>query len=165
MAYFDRLSPSDYALLEHLEAHGLLAGTTAHDILEALVRARLRLADEYLAFALSLDPRYPASQRQIISRSYYAMHHSARAVLLSHDHQEYALHSGRGSVIERFGHLFPDPDGRRQRDMLRDWHDLRLRADYNPSLAGNLLAEAQLAHLEAPAFVADMRLRLPGHLR
>ncbi|MBC8232038.1 hypothetical protein H8E77_21015 [bacterium] len=52
--YFDRLSQDDYALLEHLEAHGLLAGATANDLLEALVRARLRLADEHLAFALSL---------------------------------------------------------------------------------------------------------------
>ena len=165
LEYFDRLSPSDYTLLTHVEAHGLLAGTTANDIVEALVRARLRLADEYLAFAVSLDPRNPAHRRQIISRGYYAIHHSARAVLLYHDHQEYAIHSGRGSVIEHFGRLFPDPDGRRQRDMLRDWHDLRLHADYNPSLAGDLLAEAQLAHLEAPAFLAEMRLRLAPHLR
>jgi hypothetical protein len=49
--------------------------------------------------------------------------------------------------------------------MLLDWHDLRLRADYNPSLAGDLLSEAQLAQLEAPTFVDEMRLRLPAHLR
>lgn len=152
-------------LLAHLEEHGLLAGTTTSDILEALVQARLRLADEYLTFILSLDPANPAHQRQIVSRSYYAMHHSARAVLLYHDHQEYAMHSGRGSVIERFARLFPDSDGRRQQRMLLDWHDLRLRADYNPSFAGDFLAEAQLAQLEAPTFVADTRLRLPAHLR
>ena len=165
MEYFDRLSQDDYALLEHLEAHGLLAGATANDILEALVRARLQLADEHLTFALGLDATNPAHRRQIISRSYYAMHHSARAVLLYHDHQEYAIHIGRGSIIERFGRFFPDPDGRRQQRMLLDWHELRLRADYNPSLAGDLLAEAQLAQLEAPTFVDEMRLRLPVRLR
>jgi hypothetical protein len=36
---FDRLKPSDYALLEHLQAHGLLAGTTANDMNDtALIR-------------------------------------------------------------------------------------------------------------------------------
>jgi uncharacterized protein (UPF0332 family) len=165
LEYFDRLSQDDYALLEHLQAHGLLAGATAHDLLEALVRARLRLADEHLAFALSLNPTNPAHRRHIISRSYYTMHHSARAVLLYHERREYSIHSGRGSVIEQFGRLFRDPDGRRQQRMLWDWHDLRLRADYNPSLAGDLLAEAQLAQLEASTFVDEMRLRLPAHLR
>jgi uncharacterized protein (UPF0332 family) len=165
LEYFDQLSQDDFALLEHLEANGLLAGVIANDLLEALVQARLRLANEHLAFALSLNPTNPAHRRQIISRSYYAMHHSARAVLLYHERREYTIHSGRGSVIEQFGRLFPDPDGRRQRDMLRDWHDLRLRADYNPSLASDLLAEAQLAQLEAPTFVDEMRLHLPVYLR
>jgi hypothetical protein len=86
LEYLDTLSSDDYELLEHLEAHGLLAGTTANDILGALVRARLRLADEHLAFASGLDPNSPAHQRQIVSRCYYVMHHSARAVLLFNDH-------------------------------------------------------------------------------
>jgi hypothetical protein len=46
-----------------------------------------------------------------------------------------------------------------------DWHELRLRADYNPSLAGDLLYEAQMVQLEAPTFVNEMRQRLPAHLR
>jgi uncharacterized protein (UPF0332 family) len=165
LEYFDKLSLDDYALLQHLEAHGLLAGATANDILEALVRARLRLADEYVALALSLGPTNPTHRRQIISRAYYAMHHSARAVLLYYEHQEYAIHIGRDSVIERFRRLFPDPDGQRQQRTLWEWHDLRLSVDYNPSLASDLLAEAQLAQLEAPRFVTEMRLRLPAHLR
>ncbi len=155
----------DYALLEHLEAHGLLAGTTASGILEALVRARLRLADEHLAFASGLDPTNPAHQRQIVSRCYYAMHHSARAVLLYRDHREYTVHSGRDSVLERFERLFRDPDGQRQWRRLWEWHEARLRADYNPSLAGDLLVEAQLAPQEAQTFIDEMRLRLPVHLR
>lgn len=93
------------------------------------------------------------------------MHHSARAVLLYHERREYTIHSGRGSVTEQFGRLFRDSDGQRQQGVLLDWHNLRLRVDYNPSLASDLLDEAQLAQLEASTFVDEMRLRLPAHLR
>jgi uncharacterized protein (UPF0332 family) len=159
LEYFDRLSEGDCRLLEHLERHGHLSNLTLADLVEALVRARLALAQEHLDFAAALDPLIPDHRRQIISRAYYCMHHAGRALLLLEERQET---TGHKQTIEKLARMFRrDPVGARQVDLLQVWHDWRLQTDYNPNLAGNLQAEAQVA----PGLAQDFRDFIVAQLR
>jgi len=150
LEYFSRLRREDYQLLQHLETNGHLNGFTVAEFMEALVIARLTLAQEHLDFALTLDETDPLHRRQIISRCYYCMHNAARAVLLFVENAETTRHK---DVVNKIRTIV----GMRESAILNEWHDRRTEVDYNPSLSSTLQAEATLAQMEAQDFLDAMR--------
>jgi uncharacterized protein (UPF0332 family) len=86
------------------------------------------------------------------------MHHAGRALLLLEERQETTVHA---QVITKLRALFRrDPVGVDQVNRLREWHDWRIRTDYNPNLASDLQAEAQEAPVIAQGFFNFIRTQL-----
>lgn len=70
-------------------------------MLDHSVRDRIELARQYLAFAQSIALASECHGRQVISRSYYAMHHAARAVVFAVTRQDITSHEGVIREIRR----------------------------------------------------------------
>ncbi|MBI1922963.1 hypothetical protein HYR99_01800 [Candidatus Poribacteria bacterium] len=75
------ITSKEYGLLRELSDNSYLDLQPVEDAIHQIVAERLKLAQDYLNFASSIANTSPSNCRQIISRSYYAMHHAARAVI------------------------------------------------------------------------------------
>jgi uncharacterized protein (UPF0332 family) len=86
------ITSREYGLLRDLADNSYLALQPIEELIQQVVTDRLQLAQEYLDFAASIDNTSPFNGRQIISRSYYAMHHAARAVIFEMRRQNIRAH-------------------------------------------------------------------------
>lgn len=75
------ITGEEYGLLRELSDNSYLDLQPVDTLIHQVVTDRLKLAQDYLDFAASITNTSPSNCRQIISRSYYAMHHAARAVI------------------------------------------------------------------------------------
>lgn len=94
------LSGSEYGLLRALSQHKYLEIEPIEALLKRVSIQRLQLARQYFEFAAAIDLVSPFNARQVISRSYYAMHHAARAVVFVARRTDVTSHAGVVKAIE-----------------------------------------------------------------
>lgn len=94
------LSGSEYGLLRTLAQREYLELEPIEALLKRVSVERMRLARQYFEFAAAIDLVSPFNARQVISRSYYAMHHAARAVVFAARRTDVTSHEGVVKAIE-----------------------------------------------------------------
>jgi len=111
---------------------GLIGVTEVETLIDQLARDRFEKAQLYLKFARRLDPRLDIDQPHIISRSYYAMYHAARAVV---------FHTRRADVDdhEKLATMFTQVAGGLWGMKLDEWRKMRNRVEYSPYLPADLV--------------------------
>jgi len=145
-----RVSKAQKRALE-MFVEGVYLASTAPGGLEELRHRvcadRLRLAADFLVSANRLYRMRPACYRDAISRYYYGMYHSARAVVYyAHGGDDHESHNALpGQIPKDF------PDAARWTNALKDARAYRNAADYDPypeeksywrGVAANLATEA-----------------------
>ena len=150
-----RLGRGEYGLLRQLADDGLVDLEPIEALLNQSVTDRLNLARQYLAFAQSIALDSEFHGRQVISRSYYAMHHAARALILHTTRQDVTSHEGVIRQIRR--HL-----GAPEADSLANCLNLRNSVEYEVYPRMNVIALAQEASNAAEQFIVACEAHLVG---
>lgn len=151
------LTPSQGALLYRLVELDYLSQARVDELIQRLVSERFVKATHYLAFAQQIDADVQLNQPHIISRSYYAMYHAARAL---------ALHFRRSDVDdhERLPVVLGQTLGMSYKEMLGRWREVRNQIDYSPYAPEGLdeLVTAALADADKMLVVCRETLRERG---
>ena len=95
------LSGLEYGLLRTLARNEYLELEPVEALLRKVCMERMNLARGYLEFAATIRLTSTLDARQVISRSYYAMHHAARAVVFATRREDVTSHEGVIKAIER----------------------------------------------------------------
>lgn len=111
-----------------------VAGRAIDELIKDASAARFRLALRFLNSANKLRSLRPMLHRDSISRSYYAMYHSARAVVfLAHQGDDFEAHDKlAGGMPADF------PDVEKWKNELKEARLKRNEADYDPYPPGHL---------------------------
>jgi len=123
------ITNKEYGLLRELSDNSYLELQPVEDAIHQIVAERLKLAQDYLDFAASIANTSPSNCRQIISRSYYAMHHAARAVIFEIRRRDNRSHE---AVITEIAKIM----GADVSVMLKAQLDLRNSVEYELYLPG-----------------------------
>jgi uncharacterized protein (UPF0332 family) len=123
------ITSREYGLLRELSDHSYFDLQPVEDVIHQIVAERLKLAQDYLDFAASIANTSPSNCRQIISRSYYAMHHAARAVIFETRRMDIRSHE---AVIAEIAKIM-GVDASRTLDIQ---HKLRNNVEYELYLPG-----------------------------
>ena len=123
------LTSEEYGLLRELSDNSYLDLQPVEDLIGQIVADRLGLAEDYLDFAASIDNTSPVNCRQIISRSYYAMHHAARAVIFDTRRRDVRSHE---AVVAQTAQIMGTAASETLNSQLR----LRNRIEYEVYLPG-----------------------------
>lgn len=110
-----------------------VAGRPIDDLLRDASTARFRLAKRFLRSAVRLKSQRPALNRDVVSRAYYAIYHSARAVsFLTQPGDDYEAH-------DKVANGLPTdlPDVENWRNKIKDARLKRNEADYEPFMASD----------------------------
>lgn len=150
-----RLSGREYGLLRQLSDAGLLDIGPIETLVNQTVTDRMDLARQYLAFAQSIALASEFNGRQVISRSYYAMHHAARAVIFAITRQDITSHEG---VIREIRRRL----GEQAADALETQLNLRNDVEYEVYPRVDVINLAQEARNTAAEFIADCEAHLVG---
>ncbi|MBR0969608.1 HEPN domain-containing protein [Bradyrhizobium japonicum] len=110
-----------------------LAGVPLEDLLRQASSARLKLAKRFLRSSRHLMSHRPVLYRDVVSRAYYSIYHSARAVsFLSHPGDDYEEHDKVATGLP------PDlPDVEVWRNKIKDARLKRNEADYEPFMVSD----------------------------
>ncbi len=150
-----RLTPSQGVLLHCLVDLGYLTRTQMDELINRLVRDRLAKAEDYLAFAQQLNAHSLLHQPHIVSRSYYAMYHAARAVVLHFRRADLDDHDRLPAIL---GQVIGPEYG----EMLGRWRKARNQADYSPYKAIDLAQQAVEVLDDTSALLAACYVFLQG---
>ena len=121
--WLSRFSGQQYGVVRSLANQSLVDVETVDDLLAEIVDKRMKLSRQYFEFASGIQPESNFLCRQIISRSYYAMHHAARAVIFATRRDNLRSHE---KVIKAIGQLF----GNETAKLLADQLDGRNNVEY-----------------------------------
>lgn len=152
------LSGKECDLLETLARARFIEEDQLLGWVRQVVEDRLALANAYLEHAQACDLQRDPECRQAISRAYYVMHHSGRAVAYEVRRRDVATHEG---VIAEVTQIL----GEEVAGVLRRLHRLRNQVEYElylPWLDIHALAEAALVQADrflntCRMFVSDRR--------
>lgn len=150
-----RLTGREYGLLRQLADAGLLDIEPIEALLDQVTMDRIELAREYLTFAQSIALDSELHGRQVISRSYYAMHHAARAVIFATTRQDITSHEG---VIREIRRRLGDQAA----DALESQLNLRNDVEYEVYPRVNVIELAQESRETARRFIAECEAYLAG---
>jgi hypothetical protein len=110
-----------------------VAGKPIEDLLREVSSARFKLAKRFLRSSTYLMSHKPVLHRDVVSRAYYAIYHSARAVsFLTHPGDDYEPHDKVASGLP--GDM---PDVETWRNKIKDARLKRNEADYEPFMSSD----------------------------
>lgn len=145
-----RMTPSEGMLLYRLVDLGYLTRAQIDELINRLVTDRFAKAIDYLAFAQQLEVSVTLNQPHIISRCYYAMYHTARALVLYVRRADMDDH-------ERLPAALSQILGANYGDILGRWREMRNRIDYSPYAPADLANHAATAVSDAISLLAASR--------
>jgi len=146
---FERKTATAFGLLQTaVDAAAPLDAAKLQDIVNELTLDRFNLAKEFLSQAQAQDLSTISGQKIAISRSYYAMYHSARTVIFHYERADVEKH-------EEIAKQLPStlPNRAHWGFRLNEWRERRNQVDYSPYPKDNLHVIAQQALVEAENFL------------
>lgn len=147
---FERKTSTAFGLLQTVvDAAAPLDAAKLQNIVDELTLDRFNLAKEFLSQAQAQDLSTVNGQKIAISRGYYAMYQSGRAIIF---HYGRADIEGHEEVVKRLPSTLPNRVHWSFR--LNEWRDKRNQVDYSPYPNGNLYVIAQQVLVEAEDFLS-----------
>ena len=154
-----KMTGREYGLLRALAEGSYLDLMPVEDLLKNAVADRIALASGVLKFAQAIPVDSDLNCRQVISRTYYAMHHAARAIIFESAHDDVTSHE---EVIGEMKSIL----GKKASETLKQQLRLRNAAEYEIYLRFDLQGEARQALSVAADFIKACEEYLkgrPGH--
>jgi uncharacterized protein (UPF0332 family) len=128
--YFERLSGKAVAAIRKLvAAYAPLDPDGLDRVIREAVRQRMELAQGFLASAAAMQEGEEISSRNVVSRSYYAMYHAGRAVLLWVMRADV---DGHQDVAKKVAHVEEFSEREHWKERLEFWRIQRNKVDYEP---------------------------------
>ena len=142
---FIRISSSKYGLLKRLADLRYNLGEL-DDTIAQITMDRYEMGEEFLCSAKAISGDSKVDRRNVISRSYYAMYHSARAVIFHTVLYDEDVHE---RLPERIHEILRGKYGQ----ILRECRDIRNEADYSPYPEIDLAAASREMIASAEGFL------------
>nr|QNO44768.1 hypothetical protein GAHJGAJJ_00001 [Methanosarcinales archaeon ANME-2c ERB4] len=125
------LTPDKWGLLVYLGDHGAVDLTTVRRFMKDVAESRLAIAEDNLSVAEKLL-EIGLSNRTVIHKSYYSMHHAARSAVYLQMQIDVTRHR---SLVDKFKKLlikkFGDETLAKQMNV---WRMDRIKCDYDPNV-------------------------------
>ena len=150
LSCLERISSERYQLLRSFAEEGMFSTADLERIMEEFTIQRYNLAKSFHESAKAIPINADIDARNVISRSYYAMFHAARAVNFHFNRYDEEKHE---EVIKSIGGIL----GNSLQNQLLKWKEKRILVDYSPFPEFDLMDYANRSKKEAEEFLKECK--------